>query len=143
MAWHPTPNAWHGVHEMDGMHVLTGSVPGMRRPLTGCPYFYPWLHVTVLISTGKCTQPPCVLTPFSRHSLLQWEIGLSSSHCHPSFFLQLELSAGVPEGRPQDTRPGWEEGCKANENQRMSCTPSRMHSVHNRSSKLRRFLGDG
>lgn len=62
-----TPNAWHGAHEMDGMHVLIGSVPGMRRPLTGCPCFYPWLHVTVLNSTGKCTQPPCV---FERHSLL-------------------------------------------------------------------------
>ena len=96
-AWHPTPNAWHGVHEMDGMHVLIGS----RRPsLTGCPYFYPWLHVTVFFSTGKCTQPPCVLTPFRDTASL---IPLP-----PFLFFHsvLQQSAGNPKGRPQDTRPG-------------------------------------
>lgn len=67
MAWHPTHPMPGTEPMMDGMHVLIGSVPGMRRPLTGCPCFYPWLHVTVLNSTGKCTQPPCV---FERHSLL-------------------------------------------------------------------------
>lgn len=124
--------------KMDGMHVLIGSVPGMRPPLTGCPYFYPWLHVTVLNSTGKCTQPPCVLTPLQRHSLPPFESMRPVIPLPPFLFLPFSsLQETRKEGlRTRDPEEGW----KANENQRMPCTPS---SLHNMCTLSRRFLRKG
>ncbi|KAL0471417.1 hypothetical protein QR685DRAFT_202935 [Neurospora intermedia] len=94
--------AWHACVNWD-------SVPGMRRPLTGCPCSHPWLHVTASNSTGKkCTHPaPVRVAPhtFSRHSLLQVELGLSSHYCHPSFFQTFRCLQETRKEGPHNTRP--------------------------------------